>query len=702
MTTPSYLLQNNFNIYYFRQRTPSDITVILPSVKKEIKLSLNTKDKKIALQKVREVKFWQEEFFKIIRELNLKERSMRSLIETDDEYVETDVFGNEISKVDIERAKQAIEEQRLVQQFSLLFERKDRLESFFKRDEVPASTLSEIDLSSVNKINKFMAVVDLLSKNPEQSAAPYLLQINYNEPKVIKPYVYGEGEFLRSIKIKKLSIRRDEPQLDLNNPSHIKRRSFSERKKINSFFTKAIDDEIQNKEKFQKNNSENIILEDIELDTEDDAVNLHKLISLIKSGTDFNFENLKKITSTSTVVSKNTLKISELFEKFYRERSKEWNSQKTHTTNLAIYKICIEIIGDIYADELDYRHANIVVDTLQLLPPNRNKNKDFKDKSIDELLKMKSEDKYTPMKAQNVNKYLERLSEAFEWCYRRKYIEENYFKGFKVKDKNQKIKQSELRDRFNDDEINTIISNEIYTLNPARTFYYWLPLLGLYTGARLQEVSQLRLSDIRQNKRIWYFDINEINENNEQKQLKTINSRRKIPIHKDLIRLGFIEYYRHLKELYNNEQLTIDLIFPDLIRGRDGWGHNPAKWFSRHLTTLGIKKKGKSFHSFRHTFADSLKQNLAPTNVVEELLGHSHNSLSLDEYGKEYELKTKLEVLENYKPLTDEQIFKIKKFKFWKEFAANNSMVVQKNIDFNRSILKNKHLKSALTGRLKF
>ena len=36
---------------------------------------------------------------------------------------------------------------------------------------------------------------------------------------------------------------------------------------------------------------------------------------------------------------------------------------------------------------------------------------------------------------------------------------------------------------------------------------YWLPLLALYTGARLEELGQLRKKDIKESNGIWYINI---------------------------------------------------------------------------------------------------------------------------------------------------------------------------------------------------
>ncbi|MGZ8213722.1 MAG: hypothetical protein ACXWTP_04405 [Methylosarcina sp.] len=47
------------------------------------------------------------------------------------------------------------------------------------------------------------------------------------------------------------------------------------------------------------------------------------------------------------------------------------------------------------------------------------------------------------------------------------------------------------------DELQTLFGHEKmkrYAANPKNAHYYWLPLIGLYTGARINEICQLNLA----------------------------------------------------------------------------------------------------------------------------------------------------------------------------------------------------------------
>ncbi|MGE4218785.1 MAG: DUF6538 domain-containing protein, partial [Alphaproteobacteria bacterium] len=69
---------------------------------------------------------------------------------------------------------------------------------------------------------------------------------------------------------------------------------------------------------------------------------------------------------------------------------------------------------------------------------------------------------------------------------------------------------------------------------------FWVPLVGLYSGMRLGEIVQLRVPDIRTVDGIDVIDVNA----SEGKSLKTATSRRLIPIHPTLRKLGLLDYLK--------------------------------------------------------------------------------------------------------------------------------------------------------------
>ena len=131
-------------------------------------------------------------------------------------------------------------------------------------------------------------------------------------------------------------------------------------------------------------------------------------------------------------------------------------------------------------------------------------------------------------------------------------------------------------------------------LIPRDSHKYWVPLIGLFTGMRLQEILQLYLEDVYQHDGLWVFDLNE---NHPDKKLKTPQSKRLGPIHSDLIELGLIDLWEKKKTNLKDKRL-----FEDANVASDGtYSSTFSKWFSRYLTNIGIKTAKTSFHSLRQT-----------------------------------------------------------------------------------------------------
>jgi integrase len=171
------------------------------------------------------------------------------------------------------------------------------------------------------------------------------------------------------------------------------------------------------------------------------------------------------------------------------------------------------------------------------------------------------------------------------------------------------------------DDLNKIFSCPIYTdggrpQGGGGEAAYWLPLLALYTGARLEELGQLRKKDIRQSGNIWYIRITD---EAEGASLKTHSSRRVIPIHKELLRLGFVEYAHQQRER----------IFPALkVDSHESLTGNFSKWWGRYARkVIGIEDERKVFHSFRHAFKDACRNSGINQEIHDAFTGHAGSNV---------------------------------------------------------------------------
>jgi integrase len=162
----------------------------------------------------------------------------------------------------------------------------------------------------------------------------------------------------------------------------------------------------------------------------------------------------------------------------------------------------------------------------------------------------------------------------------------------------------------------------------------WVPWLLAFTGARLDEVCRAHTTDVRQDQRIWYLDINE----DHGKRLKTADSIRKVPLHRALLEEGFLEYARSLPE---------GPLFPDLQPDRFGSpGGVATKRLGRWIRALGITDPKKvPNHSWRHRFKDLCRGAGIEKAVNDALMGHASSDVG-DQYGLGYPLRALAEAIE--------------------------------------------------------
>jgi integrase len=185
------------------------------------------------------------------------------------------------------------------------------------------------------------------------------------------------------------------------------------------------------------------------------------------------------------------------------------------------------------------------------------------------------------------------------------------------------------------DELKRLLGSPVFTQNsrPAGgrgEAAFWLPLLGLFTGARLGELAPLTTADVTTDASSDIAVIT-IKEDLEQgRTLKTLASRRVVPVHPELIRIGFLQFTTGLRPKEGKETR----LFPLLTAGpRGGLGEAWSKWFGRYIRGIGITNPDSVFHSFRHTFKDALRAAGVGEDVNDALLGQVGPGTVARQYG---------------------------------------------------------------------
>lgn len=199
---------------------------------------------------------------------------------------------------------------------------------------------------------------------------------------------------------------------------------------------------------------------------------------------------------------------------------------------------------------------------------------------------------------------------------------------------------------FTDEELIKIFSPDTF-LSLSDPSDFWLPLLGLFTGARIEELCQMLIDeDVRQvgegQEKIWVISITDLGDDDEEdKQIKTDAARRLIPLHPKLIELGFLDYVEDAKPFGRR-------LFPYLTANRYGkYQKRPSKHFGEYLDKLGITHRGKVFHSFRKTSNNKLKQSRVTEEERCQFVGHKHETTNSYVYGEDFDIPYLLENVAN-------------------------------------------------------
>jgi len=269
------------------------------------------------------------------------------------------------------------------------------------------------------------------------------------------------------------------------------------------------------------------------------------------------------------------------------------------------------------------------------LPPNHTKLDETKDLSAPKAAEYAKIKRLPGLKPKTANTYLNLLSAMLRWAVREEYVDRNPAEGLSIADD---VAKRDKRQPFTIDQLKAIFIAPLYTgckddgagynqegPNVIRKGRFWVPLVALWTGMRLSEICQLHVADIGN---VDGVDCIKINADGEGKSLKTKASNRLVPIHPELVKIGFMGYVARLREAGQTR------LFPDLKRGRRGdpWGPM-SQWFRRFLTTAGVKSVQTSFHSFRHTFRDALREADVSQERVRLLGGWRGGGGIEDDYG---------------------------------------------------------------------
>lgn len=298
--------------------------------------------------------------------------------------------------------------------------------------------------------------------------------------------------------------------------------------------------------------------------------------------------------------------VSQLFAEFLKAAAKRWKDGPEHAEKRRygpVRDVWISLIGDIPVANLEPSHVRRFV----------------------EHIKAEGERKGSAPKT--IAKHLDNLRAVLKWAQTKLIVS-----GLTAPLDGEEKPKSKSYQPFTEAEQRTIFEAQPYRSHlfnrPAK---FWLPLLGLTTGARIEELAALTVTQVEARDGIPGLMLSP----DGIQTGKNEHSRRWVPLHPLMVEAGFPQFVETVRAEGHDD------LFPDLGKGgdRDGKGKSASRDFMEFRRALGIgaeEKQGRStkvFHSFRTTLIGALKVGGVDGDLRRALVGHAPTDTHEETYG---------------------------------------------------------------------
>lgn len=204
------------------------------------------------------------------------------------------------------------------------------------------------------------------------------------------------------------------------------------------------------------------------------------------------------------------------------------------------------------------------------------------------------------------------LSAMFRVALEDDLLDDHPFDSFKMRKKVQVINEDIP---FTDNEIRAMFRLPLFQGEPSLygEMAYWIPIILYYTGARVEEIGQLRRTDIVDAFGVTCFKI----QMGEDQSIKTAGSVRYVPIHSHILELGFMDFVNSREGQLFAEKSDVN----------DKYAYNYGRWWGRLIRKHGVRKEVKPSHSFRHYFITQCRALDVREDTQNNVLGHVPGSV---------------------------------------------------------------------------
>lgn len=289
--------------------------------------------------------------------------------------------------------------------------------------------------------------------------------------------------------------------------------------------------------------------------------------------------------------------------------------------------------GDVPVSRIDHKHIYLLWEVLRWAPPGLTSLEGFDGLTAERSIALGKKAAVPAPAPATLERHRRFLVSFFNQLVRTQAIPASPMAAFGEAKRDLAIDPDQPERLFNDDDLQRIFNPATFVPwaleHPHR---WWAPMLGLHFGARVNEVCQLKVSDIIEERGVWCVAIRKTVDPDlahkatarSRQSLKGRAAVRTLPIPQALLDAGFLEFVADIRETGHPR------LFPHLSAGvNQKTGDTNARYssgflrqFGRYLRDLGFPK-GLGFHAFRHTLATDLHHQGVPEESIALITGHS-------------------------------------------------------------------------------
>lgn len=298
-----------------------------------------------------------------------------------------------------------------------------------------------------------------------------------------------------------------------------------------------------------------------------------------------------------------------------RKRAPDTITESKFTT-----RVFLAIVGDMPVNKLKTNHVRNFLDEVRWLPPNASVVPKYRHLSILEAIEAGKKENLPELSEHTRNKHIQKLGAFLNYLVTDDLIAKNPLKT--IKPEVDTSREGDTGRPFTPVELSAMFEPaRLATWANGIPHRWWGPMIGLYTGARVNEVAQLFIEDVRLINGVWGLFFWK---NTRGQKIKNKASIRFVPLAQPLLDAGFLDFVADMKATGHPR------LFPHLPVGTredgtpngKGYGTQLSKQFGAYVKTIGVEK-GSGFHCFRHTLATALAElNILSTDIA-LITGHT-------------------------------------------------------------------------------